>query len=393
MEQHSVIFTVFIIFTGAAIFSTLALYMRQSLLVAYMLFGVAFGPWGLKAITDIDLVSGVDEIGVVFFMFLLGLHLRPHSLLRVMGKSTWITLASSVVFFIFGFMVGHWYKYSLTENIIIGACMMFSSTIASLKLLPTIDSRSQHASEIMISVLLLQDLIAIIVLLGIAATKNGLQISEIFLIASALPIILLFVFLVEHFILSKLFAKFVEFREYMLLVAVAWCLGIAVLAKAFGLSYEIGAFIAGITIAASPIAIYIAEQLKPIRDFFLVLFFFIIGASFDLHYIGMIFIPALILTTLFMLLKPIVFYLLLRNTKENKNTAWEIGLRLGQLSEFSLLVVFLAFRNELIGYSVIHLVQAVTMLMFIVSSYTVVMRYPVNKNQLEASTQVQTHKT
>jgi Kef-type K+ transport system membrane component KefB len=382
MEHNSIILTVFIIFAGAAAFSTLALYMRQSLLVAYMLFGVVFGPWGFKAITDFDLVNRVDEIGVVFFMFLLGLQLRPRSLLSVMGKTSWITFTSSAIFFAIEFIVSYWYNYSLAESIVIGSCTMFSSTIASLKLLPTIDSRSQHASEIMISILLLQDLLAILVLLGIAAAKNGLHTSDIFLITSALPIILLFVFLVEHFILSKLFTKFVEFREYMLLVAVAWCLGIAVLAKAVGLSYEIGAFIAGITIAASPIAIYIAEQLNPIRDFFLVLFFFVIGASFDLHYIGIIFIPAMILTTLFMLLKPAVFYFLLRRTNENKDAAWEIGLRLGQLSEFSLLVVFLAFQNKLIGYSVIHLVQAITMLMFIISSYTIVIRYPTRKNQM-----------
>lgn len=377
MDHHSVIFTVFIIFTGAAIFSTLALYMRQSLLIAYMLFGVIFGPWGLKAIANIDLLNQVDEIGVIFFMFLLGLHLHPQSLLRMVTKTAWVTLASSVVFLIVGFAVGYWYGYSLAENLIIGSCLMFSSTIVSLKLLPVDVSANQHTSEIMISVLLLQDLIAILVLLGINATNHGkLYVSEIALIIFSLPGVLLFVFLVERFVLSKIFARFIEVREYMLLIAIAWCLGIAELAQLVGLSYEIGAFIAGIAIAASPIAFYIAEQLKPIRDFFLVLFFFVIGASFNLRYFNVIVVPTLILTVLFMFLKPLIFHLLLRHANEAKNIAWEVGLRLGQLSEFSLLVVLLAYRNELIGHSVIYLVQAVTMLMFIISSYSVVTFYP-----------------
>jgi Kef-type K+ transport system membrane component KefB len=376
--EHSVVFTVFIIFTGATIFSTAALYLRQPLLVAYMLFGVVFGPWGFKVITNIDRIHRFDDIGIIFFMFLLGMHLKPRSLMRMISKTAWITLVSSMVFFVSGFLVSYWYNYNLTESLIIGACMMFSSTIVSLKLFPFEIANNQHTGEIMISVLLLQDLIAVLVLLGINATNHGkISASEIIMLALALPSILLFVFLVERFILSKIFARFTGVKEYMLLAAVSWCLGIAELANAAGLSYEIGAFIAGIAIAVSPIACYIDEQLKPIRDFFLVLFFFIIGASFNFQYFHIIIVPALVLTTLFTIVKPIAFYFLLRYVNETKSIAREVSIRLGQLSEFSLLVVFLAYQNELVGYPVIYLVQTVTMLMFIISSYSVGARYPV----------------
>jgi Kef-type K+ transport system membrane component KefB len=386
MEQHSIIFTVFIIFTGAAIFSTLALYTRQSLLVAYMLFGVVFGPWGFKAIADIDLVNRVDEIGVVFFMFLLGLHLHPQSLLRMIGKTAQATLMSSLIFFALGFAVGYWSGYSFAENAIIGACMMFSSTIVSLKLMPFDGLNNPRTNEIMISILLLQDLIAIIVLLGINITSQGKFSAEgIALTALSLPGILLFVFLVERFILSKIFAKFTEVREYILLIAISWCLGIAELAQAVGLSYGIGAFIAGIAIAASPIAFYVEEQLKPVRDFFLVLFFFVIGASFNLHYLSVIIVPTVILTVFLMFLKPLVFRFLLQFANETKNISWEVGLRLGQLSEFSLLVVLLAYRNKLIGPEVMCLVQAVTMMMFIASSYSVATRYPIKSKSEETT--------
>ncbi|MBU0744171.1 MAG: hypothetical protein KKE11_02215, partial [Gammaproteobacteria bacterium] len=105
----------------------------------------------------------------------------------------------------------------------------------------------------------------------------------------------------------------------------------------------------------------------------------LIGASFNLRYFDVIVVPALILTIVFMVLKPVVFHFLLRQANEVKPVASEIGIRLGQLSEFSLLVIFLADRSELVGHSIVYLVQAVTMLMFIASSYLVVMRYPLEK--------------
>jgi Kef-type K+ transport system membrane component KefB len=380
MEQHSLILTVFLVFAGAAIFSTLALYLRQSLLVAYMIFGVIFGPWGFKAISDVDLIHRVDDLGVILLMFLLGLQLKPQSLFRAIYKTAWVTLASSAIFFAVGFVVGYWYGYSLTENIIIGSCAMFSSTIVSLKLLPGDIEKYKYTSEMMVGVLLLQDLVAIMVLLGIdIASGGGLAYSHMVFMVLSVPAALLFVFLVEHFILKRVFAKFSEVHEYMFLVSIAWCLGISLLADAVGLSYEVGAFIAGISIAASPIAPYISRQVQPIRDFFLVLFFFLIGASFNLRYFEVIIVPAVILTAIFMGLKPIVFRFLLQQVSETKSIASEVGIRLGQLSEFSLLVIFAASRNELIGNSVVYLIQAVTMLMFIGSSYLVVARYPVKR--------------
>jgi len=384
MEHQTINFTVFLIFAGAAVFSTIALYLRQSLLVAYMLFGVVFGSWGFKVIPDIDLIHKIDSIGVIFLMFLLGLQLQPHNLLRLVSKTAWVSLTSSLIFFVVGFAVGYWYDYSLTENLVIGACMMFSSTIVSLKLLPpTSVAKRQPVSEIMISILLLQDLIAILVLLAIeAARDNKLDISEIITLALALPAIWLFVFLAERFVLKKIFVKFSEVQEYVFLVAIAWCFGVAQLADSVGFTYEIGAFVAGLALSASssPVVLYIFDQLKPLRDFFLVLFFFIIGASFNLQYLKVIIIPALILTTIFILLKPIIFRFLLCRINECKNMAWELGVRLSQLSEFSFLVVFCAGKNGLINDSVAYLIQAVTMIMFIISSYLVAICYPTKKS-------------
>ena len=98
MHQNTVIFTLFLIFTGAALLSTLALYTRQSMLVAYMLLGVLLGPWGLRWVSDAELVDKTGDIGIIFLLFLLGLHLQPQNLLQMLKKTTWVAIVSSLIF-------------------------------------------------------------------------------------------------------------------------------------------------------------------------------------------------------------------------------------------------------------------------------------------------------
>ena len=176
--------------------------------------------------------------------------------------------------------------------------------------------------------------------------------------------------------LSKLFQKFDQISEYIFLATVGWCLGIAELAHAVGLSHEIGAFIAGVSLAANPIARYIAESLKPLRDFFLIMFFFGLGAGFDITSAANVILPAITLALAAVIMKPIIFKLLLRREKEKAKMSGEIGVRLGQISEFSLLVAVVAVSAEVISEKASMTVQAATLITFIVSSYWIVMRYP-----------------
>ena len=148
-------------------------------------------------------------------------------------------------------------------------------TIIGIKLLPTTVLHHRHTGELVISLLLLQDLIAILVLLvltGDIIESEGA--TKLLRALISLPLIALFAFVFVRYILLKLLTRFESFHEYIFLIAIAWCLGLAELAELASLSLEIGAFIAGVSLATSPIAYYIAENLKPLRDFFLVLFFF-----------------------------------------------------------------------------------------------------------------------
>lgn len=379
MHTEPIVFSIFLIFTGAAIVATMVLFTRQSLLVAYMLLGVLIGPWGLHFIKDPTVIQQASNIGIIFLLFLLGINLQPQKLFHMLRKATVISVVSSLVFLALGYSVGYLFGYTQMECFIIGASMMFSSTIIGLKLLPTTILHHRHTGEVMISVLLLQDIIAILVLLFITgAGSEGLKVSNLLMIVVALPTLLIVGYLFERFILNKLLARFDHVKEYVFLLSIGWCLGMAQLAGILGLSEEIGAFIAGVSLAASPIAPYIAESLKPLRDFFLVLFFFSVGATFNLDYLPQVIIPAIILAVLVLAVKPVTFGLLLKRAGERRSVSWEVGVRLAQASEFSLLVAYLATAagNSLIGGAASSLIQATTILTFFVSSYWVVLRYP-----------------
>ncbi len=376
MDQ-SIVSSVFLIFTGAAALATLALYARQSMLVAYIVLGMAIGPSSLGLVRDVQLLQELSHVGIVFLLFLLGLNLHPQDLWHMFRKATLVTLVSSALFGASGAAVALLFAYSTVEASIIGATMMFSSTIIGLKLLPSTVLHHQHTGEIIISVLLLQDLIAIVILLvlhGMGSDQSGWQ--GITLLALTLPVFMLFAFGFSRFILTRLLARFDTIQEYIFLLAIGWCLGMAELSEALRLSPEIGAFIAGISVATEPISRFIAESLKPLRDFFLVVFFFSLGAAFDLSAMDQVLLPAAVLAAISLLLKPLVFKQLWIYQGETAALSREVGARLGQISEFSLLIAVLATQSAVISLQASYLIQLATLITFIISSYYIVLRYP-----------------
>ena len=198
----------------------------------------------------------------------------------------------------------------------------------------------------MISILLLQDLIAIAILLAIES-QGGLTVGNEYLrMALGVPSVAGLALLAQRYVLTPLFARYDQFQEYIFLVVIGWCLGMAEAGAFLGLSTESGAFIAGVALAASPIANYIAEVLRPLRDFFLVIFFFSIGATYNWHNFGDVLLPSLLLVAFITLSKPWLFRVLLTRADIKPERSKEIGVRLGNISEFSLLISVLALTNS-----------------------------------------------
>ena len=129
MEGEPLVFTIFLVFTGAALLGTVALYARQSLLVVYIVLGIIMGPSGVMLVTDPVLIKHISHIGIIFLLFLLGMNLPPAKLIQLAHKTTIITAISSLLFGVIGFGVGIVFGYTPIESIIIAVSLIFSSTI------------------------------------------------------------------------------------------------------------------------------------------------------------------------------------------------------------------------------------------------------------------------
>ncbi|MET0014078.1 MAG: cation:proton antiporter [Sedimenticola sp.] len=375
--EDPIVFTIFLVFSGAALLATLALFARQTLPVAYILLGVILGPSVASLVDDPVIVSEISHIGIMFLLFLMGLDLNPRELVRLFGRTSMVTLASSLIFGTLGFLLVLSFGFSIQESLIIGAAATFSSTIIGLKLLPTTVLHHRHTGEVIISVLLMQDLLAILLLVILqGGAQDNHPLFEIVRLIIAIPLLIGLSILVVRYVLNRLITRFDTIHEYVFLLAIGWCLGLAEAGAALGVSHEIGAFIAGITLASSPVAQFVSEKLKPLRDFFLVIFFFSIGAGFDLKLAAGVAIPALLLAAIMLVGKPFVFQVLLHLAGDSRRRGMEVGVRLGQMSEFSLLVAMLAHSSGIIRAEASYLVQLATLITFLVSSYLVVMNYP-----------------
>ena len=176
MESDPLLFSFFLIFSSAAVIATFALLTRQPLIVSYIAIGILLGPSGLSLVSDPALISSIAKIGIIFLLFLLGLDMRPSKLGNMLKDALFVGITSSLVFLGVGLSIGLAFGYTLPESIIIGVCLMFSSTIIGIKLLPTTVLHHRRTGELVVSMLLLQDMIAIVVLLvinGSLLESNG----------------------------------------------------------------------------------------------------------------------------------------------------------------------------------------------------------------------------
>lgn len=377
MEATSFFFAFVLIFSGAALLSTAALYTRQPIIIAYILLGTLTGPFGFSFVEDLNLLADLSHIGIIFLLFLLGLDMQPQALLSTLRKSVVTCIASSMAFAITGYLIAYSFGLPSGESLVIGAAMMFSSTIIGIKLLPTTVLHHKHTGELMIGILLLQDILAIIVLMFLLNSQGGkVEPAPMIIAFAALPLVSVASLFFAKYVLIRLIAKFDKFHEYIFLLSLGWCLGLAEVCHALGLSGEIGAFIAGVSLATSPISQYIALNLKPLRDFFLVIFFFCLGAQLNLPLLSEVLIAVIILALAMILIKPVVFRFLLKTHSETNKLAWDVGFRLGQISEFSLLISFVALNSAMLSEKGAVMIQAAAILTFVISTYIIIFNYP-----------------
>ena len=376
MDMSGITFTFAAIFLGAALLASLALYTRQPIIIAYIALGALLGPYGSGVIANVQLVNDAGHVGIIFLLFLLGLDMQPRALLNSLRASSLVALLSSASFAAISGGLALLFGFSASDASVIATALMFSSTIIGIKLLPTTVLHHRHLGEVLVALLLFQDLMAIILLVVLQSAGGPGDLSSVIRPLLMLPLLGIGCWGAVRFVLIPLISRFDRYHEYIFLLSVGWCLGVAEIALVLGLSAEIGAFMAGVAVATSPIAQYIAVSLKPLRDFFLVIFFFAVGAQFNLATLPAVLLPAMIIAAALLTLKPVIYHGLLRGVSESHKLAWNLGFRLGQCSEFALLIGMVAFQSGVLSETGNTLIQATTILTLLISSYLVVFNFP-----------------
>ena len=376
MDMSGITFTFAAIFLGAALLASLALYTRQPIIIAYIALGALLGPYGSGVIANVRLVNDAGHVGIIFLLFLLGLDMQPRALLKSLRASSLVALLSSASFAAISGGLALLFGFSASDASVIATALMFSSTIIGIKLLPTTVLHHRHLGEVLVALLLFQDLMAIILLVVLQSAGGPGDLSSVIRPLLMLPLLGIGCWGAVRFVLIPLISRFDRYHEYIFLLSVGWCLGVAEIALVLGLSAEIGAFMAGVAVATSPIAQYIAVSLKPLRDFFLVIFFFAVGAQFNLATLPAVLLPAMIIAAALLTLKPVIYHGLLRGVSESHKLAWNLGFRLGQCSEFALLIGMVAFQSGVLSETGNTLIQATTILTLLISSYLVVFNFP-----------------
>ncbi|MFH1291109.1 MAG: cation:proton antiporter [archaeon] len=339
--------------------------LKQPLIIGYILTGIIVSPYFLNIVSSTETIKVFSQIGVALLLFIIGLSLSP-KVIKEVGKVSLVTGIGQIVFTsLIGFFISRAFGFSIVVSIYIAIALTFSSTIIIMKLLSDKKDLEKLYGKISIGFLLVQDIFVIILLMVISSFSSDLSmtaisfgtiISGILLIAG---FVLISIYVLPH--LSKFFAKS---QEFLFLFSIGWGLGLAALFHYLGFSMEIGALIAGIALSVSPYNYEISSKMKPLRDFFIILFFILLGSQMVFGSIGQLIVPAIIFSLFILIGNPLIVMILMGFLGYKKRVSFQAGLTVAQISEFSLILITL-------GVSVGHLTGEILSLITIVGLITI----------------------
>ena len=350
--------------------------LRQPLLLAYLIAGVLIGPFALGVIKDSSVIENFASIGIVFLLFLIGLELNPRRLLEVGGSAVAIGLVQIAISGLIYFLVANIFNIGTTGAIYLAAALTFSSTAIIVTLLSNRRDLDSLHGKLIVGVLLVQDFVAIILLSIFSGFSTGIlnnllpyQIS----FQIVLRALLLFVvtYLVAQYVLPPTFHRIARSQELLFLSSLAWCFLLAMAALALGFSAEIGAFLAGVSLAPLPYSPHIASKTKPLRDFFIMVFFIYLGTNLVFSNIGVVVIPAIIFSALILIVNPVVVMLTTSILGYGKRTSFITGITLTQTSEFSFIVVVLGVKLGILSPEITTLASMVALITVFISTYLI----------------------
>lgn len=373
MEQN--IFTelslIIAVGAGVSLFMRLA---RQPLIIGYILTGIIVGPTLLHIIKDEQSIKVFSEIGITLLLFIIGLGLNIRVVKEVGKVSAVVGMVQIIGTTLAGYLASFALGFDRTESLIIGAALSFSSTIIILKLIGDKKEQGRLYGKITIGILLVQDIIATLSLIFIAASSGdkGFSANSLLWLGAKGLAITVPLFLIALHILPRMRNLIAGSQEFLFLFAIAWGFGAAILYKTFGFSIEIGALLAGISLASTPYAKEIGSRLRPLRDFFVVVFFINLGTILSFDSIGSTWPTVIILSLIALIVKPIITLSIMGMMRYTKLTSFKASSSIAQVSEFSLVLVILAVSQKLASPELTSIITLVALITITFSSYFII---------------------
>jgi Kef-type K+ transport system membrane component KefB len=351
-----------VIFAGLGTY--IAKLTKQPLIPAYIIAGVLIGKvFGVA--TDQEIIGKLSEIGIAFLLFMVGLELEFKKLKDIGLVSSIVGAVQMAAVFIAGYVAMALFGFTRFESIYLGLVIAFSSTMLVVKILSDkLESNTLHG-RLIIGILVVQDILAIVALSYLASASNTLggmfyaKIAAVLIVAA----------LASKFIFPRVFEFAATSRELLLSVSLSVCFLFAMLFQSIGLSLTIGAFVAGVLLANLPYNIEIVGRMKPLRDFFSILFFTSLGLQLVFDGMSALLAPLIVLLLLVVIAKPVVIYLALRVLRHKARTSFITASSLGQISEFSLILVMQGVVMGVVQQGVLTMTVMLALLTMAFTSY------------------------
>lgn len=347
--------------------------LKQPLLIGYILTGIIIG--FLNILSNVNTIKLFSEIGIALLLFVVGLHLNP-KIIKEVGKVSLITGLGQVIFTsVIGFLISKLLGFSTVISIYIAIALTFSSTIIIMKLLSDRGDTNKLYGKISIGFLIVQDILAVLILMVVSSSANAVGANLTFEILKTLLFGILLVvifFLIGFYILPRLTSYLAKSQELLILFSISWALILAAVFYFFNFSIEVGAFLAGMTLSMSPYRHEISSRMRPIRDFFIVIFFILLGYQMGFSSIGLYILPIILLSLFVLIGNPLIVIILMGKLGYSRRNGFLAGLTVAQISEFSLILVALGVTVGHVDQSILSLVTAVGLITMAGSSYMII---------------------
>jgi Kef-type K+ transport system membrane component KefB len=269
---------------ASAIISMLMRALKQPMIIAYIITGLIVGPSLLGIVHSAETMEVLANFGVALLLFIVGLGLNPR-VIKEVGKVSLLAGAGQIAFTtIVGFVLVRGVGYNTVTALYISVAFAFSSTIIILKILSDKKEQSKLYGKIAAGLLLVQDVTASFALLLAAAAHGGsLRLDSLAWLALKGVFLVGGVVLFSQLVLKPMTNFFAKSQELLFLFAIAWGFGIATLFYRLGFSLEVGALLAGVCLAGMTYAQEVGSRLRPLRDFFIIVFFIALGSRINIH--------------------------------------------------------------------------------------------------------------